>query len=111
MMQFLSLFTPIAYADTIGAFVGRVNKFVINPIIILMFAFALVFFIVGVLQYLLNPANDEERATGRQHILWGVVGMAIMISVWGIMTIIAGKLGASYVENNINQLGGEVHVQ
>ena len=76
-----------------------------------MFAFALVYFIVGVLQYLLNPANDEERATGRQHILWGVVGMAIMVSVWGIMTIIAGTLGASYVETNINQHGGTVHVQ
>lgn len=74
-----------------------------------MFAIALVMFIVGVLQYVLNPASDEERDVGRRHILWGLIGMFIMVSVWAIMNIIINTLGITYI-NSGNIRGGEVHI-
>lgn len=92
-----------------GELMKKINKFIINPIIVLVFGIALVMFIIGILQYVLNPASDEERDVGRRHILWGLFGMFIMVSVWGIMNIIINTLGVSYINSN-NIRGGEIHV-
>lgn len=109
MLQFLSLFTPVAYAaDTVYGLVKKINAAIINPLIVLLFALALVIFIVGLLQYLLNPTSDEDREKGQSHILWGLVGMAIMVSVWGIMTIIINTIGADEYINDVR--GEEVHI-
>ena len=97
----LNFFLPkIAYADTatsspIGIFVGKVDLYLINPLIILMFGAALAYFLYGVVEFLANQANSGEVGTGRQHMLWGIIGMFIMISVFGIMHLIEHTLGIS----------------
>lgn len=111
MMYFLlQLTTPVAHAATAFELLKKINKYILNPVIVLLFTLALVVFIFGVMQYLLNPVNDEERERGQSHILWGIVGMAIMVSVWGIMTIIVNTLGIDYI-NEGNIRGGEVHIE
>ena len=58
-----------------------------------MFALALAYFLYGVMQFIINPGNEEIRKTGKSHMLWGVVGMVIMVSVFGIMQLILNTLG------------------
>jgi len=61
---------------------------IINPLIILLFAAALLYFIWGVLRFIYYPENTKERADGKRHMIWGIVGIAIMLSVFGIMNFI-----------------------
>ena len=68
--------------------ISRFNQVVLNPIIVLLFAVALVVFLYGVFQMIMNTGSEEKRREGGRHILWGLVGMLIMISVFGIMHII-----------------------
>ena len=74
-----------------------VNRVIINPLIILLFALAVVYFVYGLVRYLLSPDNEEIRRSSKSHMLWGVVGMFIMVSVFGIMSLILNTVG----ENNI----------
>ncbi|OGI96405.1 hypothetical protein A3I25_00020 [Candidatus Nomurabacteria bacterium RIFCSPLOWO2_02_FULL_42_17] len=83
----------VAYAD-FDAVLRKVNQTILNPLIALLFAVALVMFIWGVVEFTANAGNEEKRTTGRQHILWGIVGMIIMISVFGIMRLITGTIGS-----------------
>ena len=83
----------VAYAD-FDAVLRKVNQTILNPLIALLFAVALVMFIWGVVEFTANADNEEKRTTGRQHILWGIVGMIIMISVFGIMRLITGTIGS-----------------
>ena len=53
-----------------------------------MFALAVVFFLYGVLEFLFNQENEEKKTTGKSHMLWGIIGIAIMMGVWTIMTMI-----------------------
>src|SRR3989338_1473940 len=87
----------ISYAEAanIDSLVNAVNKVVVNPLIIFIFALALVIFIYGVAQYLLNPESEEVRKQSKSHMIWGVVGMFIMVSVFGIMRIILNTIGES----------------
>lgn len=75
------------------SFVAKLTKLVLNPVIILMFALALVYFLYGVTQFLLNPGESENRDTGKRHILWGLVGMLVMFGVYAILNIISGTFG------------------
>lgn len=73
-------------------FDALLNKFaevIINPLITLVFGAAVLVFIVGIVQYLLAQNDPGARETGARHILWGVVGMAIMISAYGIINFVA----------------------
>lgn len=90
-MQF-DLF-PVAYAS-VETLMASINRVVINPLIIFLFACALAYFLYGVVQFILNPANEEIRKSGKSHMMWGVVGMFIMVSVFAIMQIILNTLGS-----------------
>lgn len=72
---------------TIDQFINNLVRVVVNPLIQLLFAAALVYFIWGVFVYLKDSGNDASRTTGKQHMLWGIIGMAIMAGVFGILEI------------------------
>src|SRR5258708_37059191 len=61
---------------------------VLNPLIEIFFALALIYFIWGVVVYVRNADNEKERAAGVQHIVWGLVGMLVLMSTFAIGTII-----------------------
>ena len=69
-------------------FIGKVDTLIINPLIGLLFALAIAYFLYGVLEFFLNQENDEKKTTGKSHMLWGIVGITIMLGVWGILNMI-----------------------
>ena len=92
---------PIAEAagtttvDPIKAFVGRIDRYILNPLIILMFSVALAYFLYGVVQYFVNSDQSSEREIGKSHLLWGLFGMFIMFAVGVILNIIGQTVGAT----------------
>lgn len=92
------LFVIPVHAAQIDTLVRAVNKFVINPLIILIFAVALAYFLFGVVGFLVKADNEEARTKGKKHMLWGIVGMFIMIAVFAIMQILITSLGVEGVD-------------
>jgi len=41
--------------------------------------------------------NPAASAAGRSHMLWGIIGMAIMFGVFGIIGFIARTVGADAI--------------
>lgn len=73
--------------------IGKIGTYIINPLIGLLFAVALVLFIFGIFEYFIKGDDSEARLTGGRHILWGFIGMVIMFGVYGILHIIIGTFG------------------
>lgn len=92
------LLPAVAFAATppasVLSFVGKVSTNILNPIIAIIFALAFVYFIYGVAAYIWNPDSEEARIKGQKAMLWGVVGMFIMVSVFGIMRFLINSIGA-----------------
>ncbi len=100
----LDLFsTKVAYAS-LDTFIAKVNDQIINPIILLLFALALVYFLYGMVEFLANQTNDEKKTTGKSHMLWGIVGIGIMMGVWFLLGVIMDTFNIS----GINPKTGEV---
>jgi uncharacterized membrane protein YidH (DUF202 family) len=81
------LSTKIAYAS-FDSFLANVNSMIINPLIAFLFALAVVYFLYGGLEFIMNQENEEKKTTGKSHMLWGIVGITIMLGVWTIMGMI-----------------------
>ena len=71
---------------------NRVSEHIINPLIFVLFAAAFAVFIWGLVQFVGNLDNEESRSQGVKHIIWGIVGMVIMVSVNGVIAIIANTV-------------------
>ena len=79
-------------------------KNTLNTVIVIIFALATVVFGWGIVQYISAGGNDEKLKAGRQHMLWGIIGMAVMMAVWGLAKILANYLGANDQTLNIIQI-------
>ena len=74
--------------------VTRVAENILNPLIELLFAAALIYFLFGVMEYVRGADSDSARAEGSRHILWGLIGMLIMIGAFSIVNLIGQTIGA-----------------
>ena len=78
---------------TLEQIIAAINTNIVNPLIFLLLAVALVVFLWGLVSYFQNMDNAEERSQGIRHMIWGVMGLLIMISFAGIIKIIKGFIG------------------
>ena len=79
-------------SGTDGTFgvIGLINS-VIVPVI---FALAFLVFIYGVVKYFFIHGGDEaKRAEGRQFMLWGILGLVVLFSIWGFVNLLLSTLG------------------
>ena len=81
-------------------FIANVDNMIINQLIGFLFALAIAFFLYGVLEFFMNQENEEKKTTGKSHMIWGVVGITIMLGVWTILSIVLNTLGISKSEIN-----------
>jgi NADH:ubiquinone oxidoreductase subunit 2 (subunit N) len=76
--------------ETAQELLGTINEVILFPLITLMMAVALLIFLYGLFEYVRNAESDSGRETGRRHILWGVIGMLVMLSAMSILYVAAG---------------------
>jgi phosphoglycerol transferase MdoB-like AlkP superfamily enzyme len=73
--------------DIINLILGLIN--VAIPIII---ALAVLVFIWGVFKYVVSD-SEEAKGKGKDMMIWGIVGIFVMISVWGLVNILVNTFG------------------
>ncbi len=54
----------------------------------LIFVLAIVMFVWGVVQYVINNDEEAKKAKGKQFMIWGIIGLTVMVSVWGLVRIV-----------------------
>ncbi len=98
----LALMANIAYAQTFskvannpvaGPLITNIVNVIVLPLITLLFVFTVFMFILGVFKLIRSGDDPSARQEGQKHILWGVVGMFIMVCAYGIIRVIANTIG------------------
>ncbi|MDO8565107.1 MAG: hypothetical protein Q7R67_00570 [bacterium] len=77
----------------IAEFLNKINEFILNPLILLAFAVALLVFFFGIFQFIKSETVDTKRDEGKKKILYGLLGMFIMISAYGLIRLILNTFG------------------
>jgi len=83
-----------------GANFGHVMNYltclITKSFIPLVFSLAVLLFVWGVVQYVVSGASEEQKEKGKQYMLWGIIALTVMVSVWGIAKIIGTTFGIEY---------------
>lgn len=77
----------------INTLIENINKQIIAPIILLLFVLSLAMFFWGIADYIRGSGNEEVRKVGRDHMMWGIIGIFIMVSAWAIIGILMSSIG------------------
>jgi hypothetical protein len=74
---------------------------ILNPLVYIIISLAVIVFLWGVIKFVISE-NEGDKQKGKEFILWGIVGLFVMISIWGLENILA----STFVLNN-----GDIHVR
>jgi hypothetical protein len=72
---------------------NNIIDFIVNPLILLLIGLAVIYFLYGVFNFVRNADKPDERAIGARHILWGIIGIAIIFSVFTFVKVIQNTIG------------------
>lgn len=78
--------------------------YIIGPAILLLFTAGLLLFMVGLVEFLWKLRQGTDIRQGVQHMIWGIVGMFIMVSVGGILNIVESVIGADPRSPDVGRL-------
>lgn len=92
----LSLFAlpMVAFAQTLGpihALITNVGR-IVAALVPILITLALVVFFFGLVRYLWG-GSGAKHAAGRNLMIWGLIALFVMVSVWGIIELAQDALG------------------
>ena len=82
-----------AHVTAAKSMLAKIESAILFPLMTLMMAVALLVFLWGVYEYVLNADDESARSTGKMHMMYGIIGLLVMISALGILKIAAGTFG------------------
>lgn len=89
------LFPAISFA-ALGGLKSLLLEFggLISLSVKIIFALALAFFFWGMAQFILNDAgNDKTREDGKKKMIWGIIALFVMFSIYGILAAVGTLTG------------------
>jgi hypothetical protein len=69
--------------------VSKING-VLAGVVPVIFGVALIYFLWNLTQFILNMDNEDARKKARDHMVWGIVALFVMVSVWGLVGVLTG---------------------
>lgn len=91
--------TPQTFADLVTIIIG-----LINPLAALLAGVAILIFFWGIIKYIFS-AGGEGHQQGRNLIMWGVVALFVLFSVWGLARLVSSLfLGGSAPTSSVQGL-------
>lgn len=91
--------TPTTCA-TIGAanasiqgFICKLNE-ILGALLPFLIALGVIYFVWGVISYVIAD-EEEAKKKGRDRMIYGIIGLVVIISVWGLVRLIQRSFGLS----------------
>ncbi len=84
---------PISSNSKIYDIFDYVTCLLARSVMPLLILFASAVFAWGVTQYILNAENEAKREKGKQFMIWGLISLFVIVSIWGLVHMLAGDFG------------------
>lgn len=81
---------------TFKTFVVAIIQFLNTSVIPLLLSLAFLVVLWGIAQYFFLKREDPKaRTEGMQFMVWGLVGLAVIVSMWGLVGVLLSSFGLS----------------
>ncbi len=88
--SFSSPVLALAAGPTFGTVVANFGTTVLAPLVGILLTAALVVFFWGLVKYINSLSSEKDRQDGKNLMIWGVVALFVMVSVWGLVNLLQG---------------------
>ena len=79
--------------DNTCAILGQIKLLVINPILTILTAVAVMLFVYGLVEYMLALRSGKSSGdAGRDHMFYGLVGLFIIITSMALLTVMSNTV-------------------
>ena len=100
LLSLALIFLNLAWAATVHAksvcdILSYVDSAVITPLKALFLALAAFLFLYGVVEFIAGASSEEARTTGKRHMVWGLLGIVIILAVAAILTVLTNFFGVA----------------
>ncbi len=68
---------------------------ILTSLVPIAIGLAVVLFLFGVVKYVAAGDDEAGRSSGRQLMLWGIVALFVMVSVWGLVSLLGTTVGVT----------------
>ncbi len=83
--------------STIQGLICKLNE-ILTAILPFLIALGVVYFVWGVVTYVI--ASDEEaKKTGRNRMIYGIIGLVVIVGLWGLVRLVTNSFGLQNVTN------------
>jgi len=90
-----ALFCLLAPHPTLGVLFNFITCIISKSVIPLIFALAITMFVWGIVQYVINTDDEAKKQKGKQFMIWGIIALTVMVSVWGLVGILGKTFGVN----------------
>ncbi len=87
------LIAAVGDSVTAQGIIDNIVNTIFEPIAYLLFSLGFLVFMWGLIEFIANPTKASIKEKGKQHMIFGILGLLIMVSVWGIVNLITSTLG------------------
>ncbi len=77
-----------AFARTMEELIDNLTSAILDPITGILVLLATLFFLWGLIEYIAGAASEDKRTQGKDHMMWGLLGLVIIAGTKGIISII-----------------------
>jgi hypothetical protein len=91
-----SVAITLADATTGNLILQNTVKHVFSPLYQLAAATAVAYFLFGVAKFIYDLNDPEKKTLGKSHLLWGMVGLFIILSIGGILPGLNNLIGGMF---------------
>ncbi len=105
----LTLVPSIALAQDVSYFTGLITDVqgILNALVPVLIAAAVVYFLWGVLQFVASGDDEEKRKAGRGRMIHGIIAIFVMVSLWGLIGFLGDLTGVDegtvYIPPEVNR--------
>ena len=83
-----------ACTTTICAVAQNILYLINNVLVPVLFAIAFIVFLYGIAKaYIFSGGDPEKVSEGHRLLLWGIIAFVVMISIWGLVNVVANTFG------------------
>lgn len=103
-MKYPLLLTTIAlsvgqtFAITGDQLLQNIATALLQPILQLMIVIAVLYFLYGIVRFIwaAREGKEDDMNKGKMHLLWGTIGLFIMLSIGGILRVLNSTIGGMF---------------
>lgn len=79
--------------NTIGDFFIYGTCILNKTVVPLLMTVALIMFFVGMIRFIASAGDETKRKEGKQFMLWGIIGLFVMLTIFGILGVLVNTFG------------------